>query len=133
MIRHSQAFKPRHRGVAAVEFAVCLPVMTLVAVAALQVGYGILLRQQALYVAETTAIEYSLGNIQEQQLVPRANQAARNLGLKSARARLKRLSKDMICLSVDVPIDSNSPVPKLVTLPKQVSSRALAYRSQLSK
>lgn len=123
----------RVRGVAAVEFALCLPVMVFIALGSMQAGYAILLRQKALYIAESTTIDYSLGNIQESQIRSRAAEFAKDLGIQGATAKLSRHGRDMLRLDVSVPISRNSPVPSLIGLPRTLSSHALAYRSQIAR
>lgn len=116
------------RGVAAVEFAVILPVLVIIFLGGIGVCHLINLKHQATFVAHSAALDA----IKEVNLLSDAKSKATRLaaeaGLRNVTVNVSRSTSEKVKVEVIVPSDQNFSL-NLPILPSSVKAEAFSYRS----
>ncbi len=128
-IRTSYKTKTRHRrGVAAIEFALFLPVMVVVCFGSIQLCSSIFLRHQALAVLEAGSLDYMLGNVLESKLPAHIETLAEEFGLVGVTAGVTPVDTNFLKVELTLPVQENLALPAIIGNLDSVESEFLLYR-----
>ena len=119
------------RGIATVEFALCLPLMALICFGSIQASTSIILRHKTIAILEVGSLDYMLGKVAESGLASHIESLAEDFELIGGVATVTpETIEDVKYLRVvlTMPVGANTTVPMLVVGPDELNSQVLLYR-----
>ena len=119
------------RGIATVEFALCLPLMALICFGSIQVTTSIILRHKTVAILEVGTLDYMLGNVSESDLAGHIESLADDFELIGGVATVTpETIEDVEYLRVvlTMPAGVNTTAPMFIVGPDELNSQVLLYR-----
>ena len=124
-----RAPRPRRRGVAATELAVCLPILVIIAFASLELTYAIQTRQLLALVADETACKANDPIVTTGSLRRFARQRCREAGLSGAQVRVREnTNRQRATIQIDLPFYENYPGPAFTQWMPTITTQLTTFR-----
>ena len=121
----------QRRGIATVEFALCLPLLALITFGSIQVSSIILLRHRSVSILEIGTLDFMLGNVQRADLEDHLQDLSVDFGIIDATASVTDEvinGNNFLRVVINIPIAPNITSPNYVQSEPDLTTSVLIFR-----